>query len=267
MGLVTSLISTPAIRLDVALGGETARTATIRRLERYTVAGLALAAFWLGLTEFVRLILLAVLHVRPADPAVAAAWWTRFAYAAAMVFVAAPAWWGHWWSQQVRARGAGPAGHTERASGTRQFYLYAVTLVGAAITLAALGLAVFLFLNRTETGAMGTRAALAGAGAATVVSLLWAAAHGLTLHVDARLLAADEAADRCGRGRTRDGCHGPARLPPRRTRAVAAAMVSPSCPLAPIAVIDGADGSVGAASTGRAPPGVTRCHPVTGGLG
>ncbi len=173
VGLITWLICAPAIRLDVALGGETSRTATIRRLVRYTVAGLALAAFWLGLTEFVRLILLAVLRVRPADPAVAAAWWTRFAYAAALVFVAAPAWWGHWWSQQVRARAAGPAGHAERASGIRQFYLYAVTLVGAAIVLAALGLALFLFLNRNETGTMGTRAALAGAGAAAVVSLLW----------------------------------------------------------------------------------------------
>ena len=195
VGLITWLICAPAIRLDVALGGETARTATIRRLERYTVAGLALAAFWLGLTEFVRLILLAVLRVRPADPAVAAAWWTRFSYVAAMVFVAAPAWWGHWWSQQVRARGAGSAGHAERASGIRQFYLYAVTLIGAAITLAALGLAVFLFMNRNETGAMGTRAALAGAGAAAIVSLLWAAAHGLTLRGDARWLAADEAAN------------------------------------------------------------------------
>ena len=71
VGLITWLICAPAIRLDVALGGEAPRTATIRRLARYTVAGLALAAFWLGLTEFVRLILLAVLRVRPADPAVA----------------------------------------------------------------------------------------------------------------------------------------------------------------------------------------------------
>ena len=242
VGLITWLICAPAIRLDVALGGETARTATIRRLVRYTVAGLALAAFWLGLTEFVRLILLAVLRVRPADPAVAAAWWTRFAYAAAMVFVAAPAWWGHWWSQQVRARGAGPAGHAERASGIRQFYLYAVTLVGAAITLAALGLAVFLFLNRNETGAMGTRAALAGAGAAAVVSLLWAAAHGLTLRGDARWLAADEAANaRWRQPHAWRRTQNPPRLPLPQPRAAIAAKIWPwwqpeqasrCCPLA-----------------------------------
>ena len=258
VGLVTWLICAPAIRLDVALGGETSRSATARRLVRYTVAGLALAAFWLGLTEFVRLILLAVLRVRPADPAVAAAWWTRFAYAAAMVFVAAPAWWGHWWSQQVRARGAGPAGHAERASGIRQFYLYAVTLAGAAIALAALGLAVFLFLNRNVTGAMGTRAALAGAGAAAVVSLLWAAVHGLTLRGDARWLAADEAANARVAAAARVAADAePTKVAvaaaPRSYRredlAVAAAGAGIAVlPARSLAVIDGADGSVGAAA-------------------
>ena len=272
VGLITWLICAPAIRLDVALGGETARTATIRRLERYTVAGLALAAFWLGLTEFVRLILLAVLRVRPADPAVAAAWWTRFAYAAAMVFVAAPAWWGHWWSQQVRARGAGPAGHAERASGIRQFYLYAVTLVGAAITLAALGLAVFLFLNRNETGAMGTRAALAGAGAAAVVSLLWAAAHGLTLRGDARLLAADRGGERaCGGCRTRGGgrrtyqgchCRSPAQLSPRRSGRDGSRSGHRGAARSPARGHRRRRWKRGCGRSGRAPPGAARCHPV-----
>ena len=258
VGLITWLISAPAIRLDVALGGETARTATVRRLVRYTVAGLALAAFWLGLTEFVRLILLAVLRVRPANSAVAAAWWARFAYAAALVFVGAPAWWGHWWSQQVRARAAGRVGHTERASGIRQFYLYAVTLVGAAIALAALGLAVFLFLNRNETGAMGTRAALAGAGAAAAVSLLWAAAHALTLRGDARWLAADQAASQRVAAAARVAADAePAKAAvaaaPRSYRredlaAVAAGTGITVLPTYPVAVIDGADGSIGAAA-------------------
>ncbi len=252
VGLITWLICAPAIRLDVALGGETSRTATVRRLVRYTVAGLALAAFWLGLTEFVRLILLAVLRVRPADPAVAAAWWTRFAYAAAMVFVAAPAWWGHWWSQQVRARRAGPTGHAERASGIRQFYLYAVTLVGAAITLAAFGLAVFLFLNRNETGAMGTRAALAGAGAAAVVSLLWAVAHGLTLRGDVRWLAEDQVASQrvvaAGEPTKVAAAAAPRSYRREDLAAVAAGAGSAVLSARPLAVIDGADGSVGAAA-------------------
>ena len=252
VGLITWLICAPAIRLDVALGGETSRTATIRRLVRYTVAGLALAAFWLGMTEFLRLILLAVLRVRPADPAVAAAWWTRFAYAAAMVFVAAPAWWGHWWSQQVRARGAGPTGHAERTSGIRQFYLYAVILVGAGIALAALGLAVFLFLNRNETGVMGMRAALAGAGAAAFVSLLWAAAHGLTLRGDARWLAADQVASARTTAALEPTKAAVAAAPRSYRRedlaAVAAGSGIAMLPARAIAVVDGADGSVGAAA-------------------
>ena len=257
VGLVTWLICAPAIRLDVALGGETPRTAAVRRLARYTVAGMALAVFWLGLFEFVRLILLAVLRVRPADPAVALAWWTRFAYAAALVFVAAPAWWGHWWSQQVRARTVGPAGHAERASFIRLVYLYVVTLVGAAVVLAAGGFAVFVLLNQTAAGSMGARAALAGAGAAAGVSLVWLIAHALTLRGDSRWLAADRAEA------AQEGNLQPASLSvPARTalasaprsyrREELAALAAGSgiqvLPVRPVVVVDGADGSVGAAA-------------------
>lgn len=169
---LTWLVCAGGIRWDVALGGESARTGAIRRLVRYTVAALALAGFWFGLTEFVRLILLAGLRVRPADPAAAAAWWGRFAYAAALVFIAAPAWWGHWWSQQVRARSAGPGGRVERASVVRRVYLVAVVLVGASVTLVAAGFAAFLLLNRQAAGAVGARAGLAAAAAAASVALL-----------------------------------------------------------------------------------------------
>ncbi len=134
------------------------------------------------------------LRVRPADPTVAAAWWERFAYAAALVFVAAPAWWGHWWSQQVRARAAGPAGHAERASTVRRVYLVAIVLIGASVTLAAVGFGAFLLLNQRAAGAMGTRAGMAAAGAAAGVALLWALAHALTLRGDGRWLADDREA-------------------------------------------------------------------------
>jgi hypothetical protein len=252
VALITWLICAPAVRLDVALGGEAPRTATFRRFVRYVVAGVALAAFWLGLAEFLRLILLAVLRVRPADPTVALGWWTRFAYAAALVFVGAPAWWGHWWSQQVRARGTGPAGATERASDIRQFYLYAVTLAGAAITVAALGLAVFLVLNRDETGVMGTRAALAGAAAAAVVSLLWAVAHALALRGDARWSAADRAANVRTPADARSAAPSVAAAPRSYRREDLAAVAAGSgiaiLPARPVAVLDGGDGSVGAAA-------------------
>ena len=257
IGLVTWLICAPAIRLDVALGGETARTAAVRRLVRYTVAGLALAVFWLGLTDFVRLILLAVLRVRPSDPAVAASWWTRFAYAAALVFVAAPAWWGHWWSQQVRARTAGPAGHAERASSIRLVYLYAVALVGAAVVLAASGFTMFVLLNQDAAGSMGARAALAGAGAIASVSLIWLIAHALTLRGDSHWLSADRAEATQEESLQAAALSIPtltanAAVPRSYRREELAALAAGSgiqvVPARPIVVIDGADGSAGAAS-------------------
>ena len=247
VGLITWLICAPAIRLDVALGGESPRTATVRRLVRYAVAGLALAAFWLGLAEFVRLILLTVLRVQPADPEVAMAWWTRFAYAAALVFIAAPAWWGHWWPQQVRARGAGPAGHAERASGIRQFYIYAVILVGAGVALAAFGLAASLLLNRDEAGAMGTRAALAGAGAAAAVSLLWVAAHALALRGDARWLAVDRSEPTPAAPAKTAVATAPRTYRREDLAQVAANSGFAALPARPVVVVDGGDGRMGAA--------------------
>jgi len=250
VGLLTWLICAPAIRLDVALGGETARTAAVRRLVRYIVAGLALAAFWLGLTEFVRLILLAVLRVRPADPTIAVVWWTRFAYAAALVFVAAPVWWGHWWSQQVRARTAGPAGQAERTSTIRLVYLYAVTLIGTAVVLAASGFAVFVLINQEAAGSMGARAALAGACAAACVSLIWLIVHALILRGDSRWLAADrsEAAQEEGM----DAVTAVAAVPRSYRREDLAAFAAGAgiqvLPSRPVVVVDGADGSVGAAA-------------------
>ena len=127
-----------------------------------------------------------------------------------------------------------------------------MTLAGAAIALAALGLAVFLFLNRNETGAMGTRAALAGAAAAAVVSLLWATAHGLTLRGDIRWLAADQAAG-ARRSAAAEPVRSSATASPRSYRredlaAVAAGTGIAVLPASPVAVIDGADGSVGAAA-------------------
>ena len=108
---------------------------------------LALAVLWLGLAEFVRLILLSILRVQPADLNVVASWWRRFAYAAAGVLVGAPAWWGHWWAQQVRARRPDPFGQAERGSPVRRAYLHLVSTLGMIATVAALGVMVFLMLN------------------------------------------------------------------------------------------------------------------------
>ena len=118
--------------------------------------------------------------------------------------------------------------------------------------LAALGLIVLVFLSRNETGSMGMRAAVAGAGAAALISLLWAAAHGVTLGGDARLLAADQAASARVMAASEPTQSAAAAAPRsyRREELTAAAVGSGIAvlPARPIAVVDGADGSVGAAA-------------------
>ena len=90
-------------RTDELWGGERRRTAGIRRVVRYLLTAAALAAFWYGLTEFARLILQVFLGADTAAGS-AAQWVQRFATSAAFLLIGAPAWWGHWWSQQMRVR-------------------------------------------------------------------------------------------------------------------------------------------------------------------
>lgn len=181
-------------RRDALLGGEGPQAAAARRIVRYGVAAAASGAFAFGLVEFARLILLVALGVQPVDATAAAEWWARFARAAALVLVAAPTWWGYGWSQQVRARTIGPAGDAERAALVRRIYLVAITLLSGCVVLAALGFGVFLALNLRSTEAVALRSALAGAGAAGAVALVWALVHGLILRGDARWPAALAAA-------------------------------------------------------------------------
>lgn len=247
------------IREDVALGGEAARTATVRRLICYVIAAVTLAAFWFGLTEFARLILQVVLGSPQGAPTFIADWWSRFARATALVLVAAPAWWGHWWSQQVRARMLGAAGHAERTSLIRRVYLWAIVLVGAVLTVAALGFAAFLALNWSVASASGSgRAAVAGAAAAAGVALFWTATHGLVLRGDLRWLAAESATPvvtevkaEVEKVEVSPSPSAPAPTGPRRYRredlaALAAGAGSATSPR-PLAVIDGGDGAIGGA--------------------
>lgn len=259
------------IREDAALGGEVPRTATARRLVRYAIAAAVLAAFWFGLTEFARLIIQVILGSPEGGLAPAAApaaalqmsGWSRFARAAALVLVAAPAWWGHWWSQQVRARTAGPSGQAERASTIRRIYLWAVVGAGAVLTVAALGFSAFLALNWSATSASGSlRAAVAGAIATAAVALFWTVTHALVLRGDMRWLAtaaALVAASQATMQPAPDPASEPAPDPaavmsgpgPRRYRREDLEALAASrgivVPMRPLAVIDGGDGAMGAA--------------------
>jgi len=179
------------VRVDAAWGGERSRTATIRRVVRYLLAAASLAAFWYGLTQFARLILQVFLGAE-ASSATAAQWVQSFATSAAFLLVGAPSWWGHWWSQQTRARAAGTQGHHERASVIRRVYLIAAVLAGSVVVVAAAGFGAFMALNWQSAAALGgVRAAVAGATAAALVALFWTLVHGLTLRGDLRWLAAE----------------------------------------------------------------------------
>ena len=181
-------------RVDAAWGGERLRTATIRRAVRYLLSAASLAAFWYGLTQFARLILQVFLGA-DASSATAAQWVQSFATSAAFLLVGAPSWWGHWWSQQTRARAAGTQGYHERASVIRRVYLIAAVLAGSAVVVAAAGFGAFMALNWRSAAALGgVRAAVAGASAAALVALFWALVHGLTLRGDLRWLAAERTA-------------------------------------------------------------------------
>ncbi|MGE5602892.1 MAG: DUF5671 domain-containing protein [Nitrososphaerales archaeon] len=179
-------------RVDAAWGGERPRTAGIRRVVRYLLTAISLAAFWYGLTAFTQLILQVFLGADTTAGS-AAEWVQRFATSAAFLLVGAPAWWGHWWSQQMRVRSESDldatTGVSERGSLVRRVYLGAVVLVGAVIVVAAAGFAAFLALNwRAANTLGGVRAAVAGAGAAGLVALFWTLIHGLMLRSDLRFL-------------------------------------------------------------------------------
>ncbi len=159
---------------------------------RYLLTAAALLAFWYGLTEFTRLILQVFLGADTATSS-AAQWVQRFATSAAFLLVGAPAWWGHWWSQQMRVRSetydSGGTGASERGSLVRRVYLMGVVLVGLVVVVAAVGFGAFLALNWRATDPGGVRAGVAGAAAAALVALFWTLVHGLMLRSDMRYLA------------------------------------------------------------------------------
>ncbi len=185
-------------RTDALWGGEKPRTGGIRRVVRYLLTAISLVAFWYGLTEFTRLILQVFLGADSATGS-AAEWVQRFATSAAFLLIGAPAWWGHWWSQQMRVRSENYESRgtavSERGSRVRRVYLWGVLLVAAVVVVAAFGFAVVLALNWRSAGNLGgVRAAVAGAVAAAVVAAFWALVHGLVLRSDMRYLSRGQAA-------------------------------------------------------------------------
>jgi hypothetical protein len=180
------LASAGALQNDVALAGETRTSAAIRRAHFYLIAAACLAGFWYSATQMLRAVLPLALDAFSALEIVVPLSVERLSLAAALLLVAAPAWWGHWWPLQVRAGRFTADGFEERASVFRQAYLYVAIVVASGLIILGLGLITFTLVGGraadSETGSTAVR--ISGALAVGLVALVSWAFHVLTLRSD-----------------------------------------------------------------------------------
>jgi hypothetical protein len=253
VGIVSWLAFASAARRTVELsrGGRAGRAGAVavRRLTLYLLAAAGLAAFWIGLTQLLGVILAGAGSPLAQPPAVSLSLQERFSLGAALVLVGAPAWWGYWWPRQTGARRRDAQGAGERSSLARKIYLYGVVAAGAVV----------LVLSLLTFAVPSTRSSFSDAVAALVarggVAVFWLIAHLLVLRGDRRLqvvastepltpaeavaaAAADETAP-AGEARSYRRDELPA------LAASAALAASGSAPK-PVIVIDGGDGGLGA---------------------
>lgn len=223
------------LRRDAAAVPEDRTAVVVRRGARYGMAALGLAAFLIGLSELLRIIIGVAVGASSADGASTAASLERFAQAAALALVGAPAWWAFWWAGQSRGHNPGPWADEERRSLPRRIYLYSTMVAGAAAFFFSLGMSVLqIITTRTEA-----------AGAAwfpvSLVGLICAAGH-------LRVLRNDERA--AGGGRlfgVEEGSAEPVAVDPPAAAQAEEASRAPTQPRQPIIlVVEGGDGQLGA---------------------
>ncbi|MEZ4830618.1 MAG: DUF5671 domain-containing protein [Caldilineaceae bacterium] len=167
--------------------GDSPESANVRRLYYYLVAAVGLVLMWLGLVEMLR----ALLDWLIIGGAAAAVNFRAEQLARGISFVAvgAPVWSIHWQAVQRVARGDDHAAQSERTSGPRRAYLYAVALVGALLILFDLALVLYRVLlwalgdaNADVFGAE-TLDSLVRSGSAAVFWIV----HVLAIRTDTRL--------------------------------------------------------------------------------
>ncbi len=258
VGLVTWVGFARAVQHDAARGGERPQTATVRRVSGYLVSAVALGAFWFGLMELLRLVVVAALGLQPAGEVPLLWARARFSQAAALALVGAPTWWAFWWPAQVRARAEGPDGRAERASPARQIYLSGVALAAAVVALFTLATAVYRLFGGAAPGPEDLLGVLAEAAVAAAVAFFWWIAHVFVIRGDMRWQAADggggvqpvEPGDAGPGEEELGGVEVSAPGGPRQFRREALppadTVLQASVP-AVLAVVDGGDGALGAA--------------------
>ena len=137
------LAAAGALQNDATFGDESRGAAIARRAHFYVIAAGCLVGFWYGATQLLRAIFPLALDAFSSMDVIVPVSVGQLSLAAALLLVAAPAWWGHWWPLQVRANRFTADGFEERASVLRQGYLYVVIFAASALIIVALGLIVF----------------------------------------------------------------------------------------------------------------------------
>jgi len=268
---VAWLMASQTLREDAALGGENAVSASLRRFSAYVLAATGLTALWIGLTVTLPLIFqapaTAILMRGPGRTTAT----VQLPLAAVLVLIGAPVWWGHWRSQQARARRAGPGERAELVSTIRRIYL--IGFVAAAV--AALAFNTTMIINQSAAASLAGRiGASKPAAVAATLALIWLTAHALVLQSDirraasARLVEDDADSGLEEAGLVEDGGRAGSRQFQREELAAAgvfAATAAAQAALRAIVVVDGCDGIIGAqmlSALREALPGVA-CWPVS----
>ena len=124
------------LRDDAVLEGEGPRQAEIRRLYLYLIAGIGLAAFLIGLSGDVSIVIRSL-----GENSVSGTLREQLAWFTAAILVGLPVWIWPWRQAQVGAMALNDSGAGERRSTTRKFYLYFYLFIA---TISVLSSAVYI---------------------------------------------------------------------------------------------------------------------------
>lgn len=176
---------TSVLQTDADVAGEAPRQADVRRLYHYLIAAIGLAAFLVGLSGDVSVLIRSLAPRVDFDPALR----EQLAWFTAALIVGLPVWSVPWRRVQIKAVAPGSAGVGERRSLVRTIYLYFYLFVATMTVLASMVYIVFRLLN-VVLGEAGTENLFTDLAQPIAFSLIAAGVwlyHGFVLRQDGRL--------------------------------------------------------------------------------
>jgi hypothetical protein len=174
---------------DAKLVPEAPRQAGVRRLYLYLVAAIGLAAFLVGLSSDISVLIQAL-----ADQSFASGLKEQLAWSTAALLAGLPVWLWPWRLVQLKAVAPGPEGAEERQSLVRKIYLYFYLFVATMTVLSSAIYIVFQLLSLVLGGRDATNL-LSDLGHAIAFGLIAVGVwlyHGLALRDDGRLNQRDQ---------------------------------------------------------------------------